>query len=358
MTYSLEEAKFQVRSMGQNLKKEGLMVGSWGNVSVRVDENTFVISPSGTSFNSLSNEDIVRVNIKDGSHDAGKVPSSEYLIHLITYKSRPDVSCVIHTHQPVATALSTLGVTFNDIKRYIPEGMTRDVTILGNTIPVTSYQFPGTKDMMKAIGKAWKKNPEACALLIKNHGAIICGEEARETFYIVKMLEKMSKWIYSSIVEIDEEDLKFEDAFETKYRDKLKWAKDNKEMLDKYSFVSRSPFLVRYSNLGMDLEAYIDDMAQLCGDVVVNLTGKINQSFLAKQLKDNSACLLKGKGAVCVAESEIEARNLCMVLEKNAMAAYLAKKYGNIPPIPEKYAKEDRKFYLKSYSQRVKDSKK
>ena len=62
MTYSLEEAKYHVRATALELKKEGLIVRTWGNVSARVDENTFVITPTGRDFEGMTNEDIVTVN--------------------------------------------------------------------------------------------------------------------------------------------------------------------------------------------------------------------------------------------------------------------------------------------------------
>jgi hypothetical protein len=63
--------------------------------------------------------------------------------------------------------------------------------------------------------------------------------------------------------------------------------------------------------------------------------------------------MLKGKGAVCVSRDEEEARYLCMVLEKTAMAAYFAKKNGYASPLPDKIAKEYRKHYLEKYSKLI-----
>ena len=353
MTYSLEEAKYHVRATALELKKEGLIVRTWGNVSARVDENTFVITPTGRDFEGMTNEDIVTVNIKDGSYEAGKHPSSEYLIHLVTYKVNPEARFIIHTHQPVASAISTLGVDFTDIRQYIPEGMTRDVHILGNTIPTTPYEMNGTKDMMKSIGRTWKKNKFATALLMKNHGALCWGADDKEAFFVTKMLEKMSRWIYASILETPEEDFEFDNIYDTKYREKLRWSASIKEMQGCYSFVSRSPFLVRYSNLGKDLEAYLDDMAQIAGPSIKNIVGSTNQKELASALKNAPAVLLKGKGAVCISNNEDEARFLCMVLEKTAMAAYFAKKNGYASPIPDKIANEYRRNYLEKYSKLI-----
>lgn len=354
MAYSIEEARFHVRSLGQNLKKDGLMIRTWGNVSVRVSEDSFVISPSGRDFAGLTSDEIVKVNIKDGSYESGKVPSSEYLLHLITYKVHPEAQCVIHTHQPVASAISVLGIDFEDIKQYIPEGMTRDVNILGSKIPTIQYEMAGSKEAMKAVGKAWKKNPYSAALLMRNHGALVWGEEVRETYYTVKMLEKMSRWIYCSVIDIEEDELDFDMMFDAKYREKLRWAPSLKEMQSRYSFISRSPFLKRFSNLGLDLEAYLDDMAQIAGPRVKNIVKQIGQVQLARELMNSDSVMLKGKGAICTGPDEEEARFLCQVLEKAAMAAYLAKKQGAAMPIPEKISERIRKHYVEIYSKRRK----
>ena len=107
------EAKAEVVKAGLELVKSGLIARTWGNVSCRVDDEYFVITPSGRSYESLTPDDIVLVKIEDCSYESEIKPSSEKGIHAQAYKLRKDVNFVIHTHQKNASAVSFLGYDIN-----------------------------------------------------------------------------------------------------------------------------------------------------------------------------------------------------------------------------------------------------
>ncbi len=93
------EAKNLVIRAGHELLKAGLIVRTWGNISCRINEAQFVITPSGKAYDTLTPDDIVLVNIADLTYDGDVKPSSEKGIHASCYELRPDVNFVIHTHQ-------------------------------------------------------------------------------------------------------------------------------------------------------------------------------------------------------------------------------------------------------------------
>ncbi|MBR2893750.1 MAG: class II aldolase/adducin family protein, partial [Clostridia bacterium] len=104
------EAKEIVIKAGHELLKAGLIVRTWGNISCRIDDKSFVITPSGKAYDTLTPDDIVLVNIADLSYDGDVKPSSEKGIHASCYELRPDMNFVIHTHQKNASVVSTLGI--------------------------------------------------------------------------------------------------------------------------------------------------------------------------------------------------------------------------------------------------------
>ncbi|HMB20831.1 MAG TPA: class II aldolase/adducin family protein, partial [Spirochaetota bacterium] len=75
------EAKQVVCDAGRRLLKEGLVARTWGNISARVDGNTFVITPSGRTYEELTTDDIVTVTIEDLAYDSHIKPSSEKGLH-------------------------------------------------------------------------------------------------------------------------------------------------------------------------------------------------------------------------------------------------------------------------------------
>ena len=110
MIYSEAEAREAVIEAGHRLREAGLVARTWGNISARISEDQFVITPSGLAYETMRPEDLVIVNIQDGSHQGSRKPSSEKGIHADAYRLRPDIHFVIHTHQNAATVFGIGGM--------------------------------------------------------------------------------------------------------------------------------------------------------------------------------------------------------------------------------------------------------
>lgn len=354
MTYTLEEARQAVITTALRLKESNLIVRTYGNISCRVNEDQFVITPSGRDYETLKLEDIVLMNISDGSYEGNLLPSSEYLVHRITYKIHPGAECVVHTHQAAASALSILGRSFSDLRQYMPEGMLGDFSLIGDIIPTASYGENGSKALMKAVGTEWEKYPMSQCLLMKNHGALCFGSSAVEAYHKAAMLERMCSWIYSSLTGIAAEELDADKIYNVDCRKKLKWSKGNSWISNQTTLFVTSPFVIRQCITGLALVPYLDDVAQAIGPLAMNMDTDVNQATLGKVLQEMPAILMKGKGALCLGSDTEEARAVCQILEKGCMAAYLARKVTGIDPIPDRLAKAERNNYLKSYSKRRK----
>ena len=109
MAYSLEKARELVLKAGLELCEAGLVARTWGNISARVSDTQYVITPSGRAYDTLTPEDIVLVNIADGSYEGDVKPSGEKGVHAAVYELCPEMNFVIHTPQNYASALSVLG---------------------------------------------------------------------------------------------------------------------------------------------------------------------------------------------------------------------------------------------------------
>ena len=102
------QAKETVIRAGHELIAAGLIARTWGNISCRISDTQFVITPSGRAYETLTPEEIVLVNIEDLEYEGEIKPSSEKGIHAACYKLRPEVNFVIHTHQVNASIVSAL----------------------------------------------------------------------------------------------------------------------------------------------------------------------------------------------------------------------------------------------------------
>ncbi len=179
----ISEAKKTVCEAGRKLLKEGLVKGTWGNISVRIDDKFMVITPGGLPYEELREDDMVLVNFMNYTFEGKHKPSSELKLHGEIYKSRKKVHAVIHTHQQNASTVAAARVE-------IPPILDDMAQILGPTIRVANYALPGTKKIVKETIKALKGRNAA---LMANHGAVVVGGDLEEAFVAAEVLEKVAK---------------------------------------------------------------------------------------------------------------------------------------------------------------------
>ncbi len=337
MAYGIKEAKEQVIRAGLELLESGLIARTWGNISARISDTQFVITPSGRAYDSLGPEDLVIVNIADSSYEGSIKPSSEKGVHAAAYANRPDVNFVIHTHQNYASALSTLRV---DLASGTIDSDT--IPVLGKRVPVAEYGLSSTKKLTEAVERAIAANPDSRAVLMVNHGTLCMGRDYEDAFNIAHVLEDVSMKRYKTLCEgfVAE----WENLWEPHTYDEVP------ESGDGCVIFSKAPFTVAASGAGKTMKAYIDDMAQICGINVRCAAENADAAAIKKALKGRRAVLVKGRGAICTGKDEDDARAVCMVLEKNAMAALL-EHIGDAPrPLGLVSAELEHLVYEKKYS--------
>ena len=161
----------------------GLNHGATGNCSIRKEES-FLISPSGISNDSLKSEYIVLMKMDGTLVNQKKLqPSSEWLFHRDIFTSRKDVNAVVHTHSVYASALSVLGAA-------IPQFHYMIAVTGGKEIPCAQYAMFGTQELSDNILKSLGKQ-KAC--LMSNHGLITVGTDLKEAVDIAEEVEHLSK---------------------------------------------------------------------------------------------------------------------------------------------------------------------
>ncbi len=159
-------------NIGQLLYDRGLIAGTEGNISVRLDENRIVVTPSGIPKGRLSPQQMVIVD-NNGKHLQGKTKaSSELPMHLFVYSARPEITACVHSHPPYATAFAVAGVPLE--KDVLPE----IVLFVGN-IPLTDYAPPGTHSVPQSLEPVIETNN---AFLLRNHGLLTIGRTLEEAF--------------------------------------------------------------------------------------------------------------------------------------------------------------------------------
>jgi L-fuculose-phosphate aldolase len=155
-----EPERTAVAEACHELAREGLVIGTAGNVSARAGENEVAITPTGAVLGQLTPEQVTVIDLK-GSVVAGDLePTSELGLHLGVYE-RYGAGAVVHTHAPMATALSCVLDELPCIHY--------QMLLLGGTVPVAPYETFGTPELATAVLDALDGRSAA---LMANHGAI------------------------------------------------------------------------------------------------------------------------------------------------------------------------------------------
>ncbi|MBI1321219.1 MAG: class II aldolase/adducin family protein [Candidatus Hydrogenedens sp.] len=160
----------------------GTRHGSAGNVSVQVDgEDTIVITPSGIKYTDLSPADLCVLNFNGARLEGPHEPSVEAPMHLACYQHRPDVSSVIHTHQPHASA-------FGLINHSIPALFDEVAVAIGHVVEVVPYGLSGSNDLLENV--VAKLDNRCHCYILQNHGALCMGPSLEKTLLFAELLEK------------------------------------------------------------------------------------------------------------------------------------------------------------------------
>lgn len=169
------------------MEREGLVTGSVGNISARVDRNTFYISSHSSYLGRIKEEEFVLVNFEgEKISDSPYEPSSELWMHVEIYRQREDVGAVVHTHSPYA---STYAVLKRQLKPVNPESMYK----LGE-ISIVPYFPSGTREFARAVASAFKKGIKVA--LLERHGVVTVGANVYEALNYAELVEEIARINY------------------------------------------------------------------------------------------------------------------------------------------------------------------
>lgn len=184
------EIKKLICEIGRRVYTNGFVAANDGNISVRINDNEILTTPTGVSKGFMTPDMICKVNMKGEVISAsGKLkPSSEVKMHLRVYKERPDVKSVVHAHPPYGTSFAIAGIPL--AKPIMPEA----VIALG-CVPIAEYGTPSTEEIPDAISK-YLQNYDA--LLLENHGALTYGQDLMTAYFKMESLEFYAKLMFIS----------------------------------------------------------------------------------------------------------------------------------------------------------------
>lgn len=154
---------------GKKLVKTGLVQGTWGNLSARLDDHFMLVTPSGLDYERLTPKDMVKVNINTLEYEGNLKPTSEKGLHSEIYSRRPDAIAIIHTHSKYASVFAAAE---------------KDVS---SKIKLAAYGLAGTKALKNhtadALGQSY-------GTVMSHHGMVVTGSSLEDAFCNCQRLEK------------------------------------------------------------------------------------------------------------------------------------------------------------------------
>jgi L-fuculose-phosphate aldolase len=165
----------------------GFLAGVGGNLALRIDERRMAVTPSATDYYTMTADDVCVVDFHSLRVLSGaRAPSVESGLHARVLARRPDCRASVHTHQPIASAFTLLGVP-------LPVKDAQQRARVGDDLPVAGYAPSGTGWLARNVARLVRR--ERNAYLMRNHGVVCLGATLDDACAVVLAVEQAaSDW--------------------------------------------------------------------------------------------------------------------------------------------------------------------
>lgn len=173
----------QLVRFGRWVHRLGYTPGTAGNLSIRLDRQLILATPTGCSKALLHTADMVIVDIHGKKLSGMRNVTSEIGMHLAVYRMRPDVQAIVHTHPPVATAFAACGKALN-------QPICSEILMTTGLVPLAPYATTGTDEVGESLEPFLADHD---AILLANHGLITYGTSLPDAFMKTETVEHFAQ---------------------------------------------------------------------------------------------------------------------------------------------------------------------
>jgi L-fuculose-phosphate aldolase len=176
----LDEVRHAVLAAAQTMHARGLVEGTAGNVSGRVDDGTVVVTPSSVSYETMTLDDLVQITL-DGEVvvESGRSATSEKGVHLAALAAYPEVGGVVHCHARYASMFAVA-------HQPIPAAIDEFVVYIGGEVPICDYHASGSDALGPEVAA---KLADRSATLMANHGLVTIGKSVDDALHSALVVE-------------------------------------------------------------------------------------------------------------------------------------------------------------------------
>ncbi len=181
---ALERCKADLVRYAHKLAARGWVANHDGNLSARLADDRFLLSPTGLHKSEITYADLIIVDGGGAVVEGTRKPFSEWDLHRAAYDARPDVKAVIHAHPPTATGFALAGVAVEST------ALAEPVVTLGRDIPTVPFHLPKSKEGAAAVSEAAFRSD---AMLLARHGVLALGPALETAFLRLELVEHQAK---------------------------------------------------------------------------------------------------------------------------------------------------------------------
>jgi L-fuculose-phosphate aldolase len=168
---------------GGLLHANGFVAATDGNLSIRLDENHLLVTPTCLSKGRMRPSDLVVVDMEGRRLEGKRRVSSEIGMHLLIYRLRSDVQGIVHAHPPTATGFAASGLGLSS-------PLVCEVVVGLGSIPLARYGTPGTPELADALEPLIRNHD---AILMANHGVVTFGSSLESAYMKMETVEHFAK---------------------------------------------------------------------------------------------------------------------------------------------------------------------
>lgn len=173
----------EIIEFGRMLHDRGYVAAMDGNLSVRLDEDRILATPTAMCKGMMRASDLVIVDMAGNLLEGRRNVSSEIGMHLLIYRLRPDIRGVVHAHPPTATGFAAAGLALN-------KPLVCEVVIGLGSIPLAEYGTPGTPELAAALEPLV---PQYDAILMANHGVVAYADDLHHAYMKLETVEHFAQ---------------------------------------------------------------------------------------------------------------------------------------------------------------------
>src|SRR5580698_10069755 len=178
-----QQLREDIVQVGRMMFDKGWIAANDGNVTIRLDEDRILATPTGVCKGMMRPEDLLLCNLNGEKICGERDCTTEMGMHLTIYNMRPDIRSVVHAHPPVATGFGAAG-------RALDVALLPEVVISLGSVPLADYGLPGTPALTEGM---LPYIPKYDALLMANHGAVAYGEDVFQAFSRMEIVEHFAR---------------------------------------------------------------------------------------------------------------------------------------------------------------------